>query len=298
MPDLTEFCPAKINPYLAVTGKRDDGFHDLVSVVSQLSVGDYLEVNATDGGFSLTCDDSSLPMDGRNLVIRAAEIFRELSGWAGGAEFHLRKILPSGAGLGGGSSDAVAALRALNRVSGGMLGAEAMHEAAARVGSDCPLFLQDQAVIMRGRGERVEVAPAVTRRMAGREVLLVKPAFGVNTAWAYRRLAARAPDSYQDSGPVEEAMRDWGGSERDLSALGFNAFWPIAAEKFPALPAMATQLWTDFGVHLQMSGSGSACFLWLDDSTPVDAIVAHVQQAWGRSTWIERASCLPVSNPD
>ena len=165
---FTEFCPAKINPYLAVTGRRGDGFHELVSVVAPISVGDTLEVTAAEAGFSLSCDDPDLPTDGSNLVMKAAEMFRRKSGWKGGAEFRLQKRVPSGAGLGGGSSDAMGALRALNRLSGELLDPAALQEVAAEIGSDCPLFLHDGPVVMRGRGELIELNDGIAATLRGR----------------------------------------------------------------------------------------------------------------------------------
>ncbi len=290
---VTEFCPAKINPYLAVTGKRDDGFHELISVAAPVSVGDTLEVRAADSDFRMTCDDADLPTDGANLVIKAATVFRELSGWTGGAEFHLRKALPSGAGLGGGSSDAVGALRALNRISGGRLSPPEMQEAAARVGSDCPLFLREQPVVMRGRGEHLAGDEQLSRGLAGRELVLMKPGFGVSTVWAYAQLAQRAPHSYQTAAQAEADLATWCGRDDGALGVGFNAFWPIVAAKYPALPVLARRLREACGMQLHLSGSGSACFGWVEPETDLAAVEAIVRQSWGDGTWLARASCLP-----
>src|SRR6478609_7570506 len=125
--DVSVFSPAKLNLFLAVTGRRADGFHDLVSLVSPLSFGDELVVEIkgqrTAGGerFTLECDHPEVPVDGSNLILRAAEAFAVVANWQGGAHFRLTKRIPVGAGLGGGSSNAAAALRALNRLAGGRL---------------------------------------------------------------------------------------------------------------------------------------------------------------------------------
>src|SRR5436190_1798880 len=100
-------------------------------------------------GFTLTCDDATVPIDESNLVLKAARAFAAATGWSGGAKFALEKRIPMGAGLGGGSSDAVAALRALNELAGRPLDAPKLANLAAGLGSDCPLFLHDGPVIMR-----------------------------------------------------------------------------------------------------------------------------------------------------
>jgi len=186
--------PAKINLYLAVTGRRTDGFHNLVSVVAPLAWGDLLQIETGEhGDFSLTCDDPAVPCDDANLVLKAARVFQEASGWKRGARFHLQKRIPMGAGLGGGSSNAVASLRGLNALAGEPLSENALAELAARLGSDCMMFLHDGPVVMRGRGERVEALPsAIAARLSGQRVLLFKPSFGIGTPWAYGRLASLA----------------------------------------------------------------------------------------------------------
>ncbi len=114
--------PAKINLFLAITGRRADGFHDLVSVVAPVEFGDTLRAELAES-FSLTCSDPAVPVDETNLVLKASRAFAAASNWKGGAKFTLEKRIPMGAGLGGGSSDAVAALRVLNTLAGNPLAA-------------------------------------------------------------------------------------------------------------------------------------------------------------------------------
>ena len=211
MEPFTIAAPAKLNLFLAVTGRRADGFHDLVSVVATLDFGDTLRVEPA-ASLELSCDDPAVPADESNLVLVAARAFAAASGWRGGARFVLQKRVPAGAGLGGGSSDAAAALVALNRMAGpsfALPGAR-LAEVAASVGSDCPLFLDGGPQVMRGRGERLEALPArAAARLAGRRVLVFKPGFGISTPWAYGRLAAAVPGSYLASAEAEARLRNW-----------------------------------------------------------------------------------------
>ncbi len=298
--------PAKLNLMLAITGRRADGFHELVSVVAPVTWGDRLHADAADD-FSLACDDPGLPLDGGNLVLKAAEAFRAATGWRGGAKFRLEKRIPVGAGLGGGSSNAVAALRALNALAGQPLAADGLETMANGLGSDCALFLRDGPVVMRGRGDRVEPLPAAAAvPLRGRKVLIFKPDFSISTAWAYGRLAAGAPRSYLSVEAAEARLAGWLGAERRGAAaacskpfvhpavagetsavepLLFNSMEPPAFEKFPALPALLDQLRTRFGLSGRMSGSGSACFAFLPAGVSPDEVIAVIRAAWGASAF-------------
>ncbi len=286
------FAPAKLNLFLAVTGRRPDGFHDLVSVAAPLTIGDTLRAEPA-AEFALACDDPAVPTDGSNLVLKAAQAFAAATGWTGAARFELRKTIPMGAGLGGGSSDAVAALRALNRLAGPAyaLGPERLAAVAAQLGSDCPLFLADGPVAMRGRGERIEALPAAAAaRLRGRRVLVFKPDFGIATPWAYGRLAAGAPGSYLPAEAAETRLAGWlANPAAPAEELLFNNMEPPAFAKFVALPVLLENLRRDFGLAPRMSGSGSACFALLGDDGAAAPIVAAVRAAWGPSAYAAEA---------
>lgn len=293
----TIFAPAKLNLFLAITGRRPDGFHDLVSVVAPLALGDTVSVDvrvhqATTPRFTVTCTDPLVPCDDTNLVVRAAKVFAEATGWAGAASFHVEKRIPVGAGMGGGSTDGVAALKALNSAAGSPLDAGAMARLAATLGSDCPLFLHDRPVVMRGRGERVApLSDAAAARLRGRRVLVFKPAFGIPTAWAYRELAAAAAagakDAYVAPDQAEARLEGWlRDGNAPVESLLFNNLERPAFAKHVALPAMLEQLRRDFGLAPRLTGSGSACFAFLPEAAPVEEIGRAIRAAWGDSAFI------------
>jgi 4-diphosphocytidyl-2-C-methyl-D-erythritol kinase len=301
----TIFSPAKINLFLAITGRRPDGFHDLVSVVAPISFGDRIGIEFldTEGAFEMTCTDASVPVDGSNLILKAAEAFRAASGWRGMSRFHLDKMTPVGAGLGGGSSNAAWVLRALNDEAGaaGHSSDEArLAELAAAVGSDCALFLAGAPVVMRGRGERVERLPAgAVRRLSGRRLLIFKPNVSVSTAWAYRQLAAHAPGSYLPAADAEARLAAWIDGAAGAEDLLFNNMEPPAFKKYVALPVLLQQLREQFGVAAAMSGSGSACFALLRqgtggaaDAEVVRGMEALIRDAWGRDAFVTEAGIL------
>jgi 4-diphosphocytidyl-2-C-methyl-D-erythritol kinase len=280
--------PAKINLFLAVTGRRPDGYHDLLSVAVPLLWGDTLEVETGGGAFTVACDKADVPTDGTNLVIRAAAAFAEATGWAGGAHFRITKRIPSGAGLGGASSDAVSALEALNRQAGGPLDAGALARVAASVGSDCTLFLSKGPVVMRGRGERVDPLPKEAySRIRGMRVLLFKPGFAIPTPWAYGRIAAEAPRGYVPAARAESILASWierSGAPAD--ELLFNSMERPAFMKFAALPVLLERLRSRFGISPRMSGSGSACFALLHENEAAGPIEAAIREAWGPSSFV------------
>lgn len=291
--EVSLFSPAKLNLFLAVTGRRPDGFHDLVSVVAPLDFGDTLEARGRDQGkgsqFTLECDHPEVPVDGSNLVLKAAEAFVAATGWKGGVDFKLTKRIPPGAGLGGGSSNAVAALRALNQLTGGRLEETQLAAVAATLGSDCALFLANTPVVMRGRGERIESLPATAAaRLHGRRVLLFKPAFGISTPWAYQRMITQGTD-YLPADQAEEQLAAWVRGNAPAEELHGNNMEPAVFEKYPALPVLREKLFHESGVHVRMSGSGSACYALLSDDQVAAPLVTRIRGCWGAGEFVQEA---------
>ncbi|HEY4248923.1 MAG TPA: 4-(cytidine 5'-diphospho)-2-C-methyl-D-erythritol kinase [Lacunisphaera sp.] len=310
---VTIFSPAKINLFLAITDRRADGFHNLVSVVAPLDFGDELKATIVDRGsgnpFRLDCDVPGIPWDDSNSILKAAAAFAEATGWpdstgSGGVHFELIKRIPVGAGLGGGSSNAVAALRAMNALSGNSLPVEKLATMAIALGSDCALFLHDAPVLMRGRGDQIEELPKrAAKRLRGQKVLLFKPDFGISTPWAYSRMAAEAPAHYLSALEAEKRVSQWMGGEETISRLLFNNMEDVAFPKFVALPVMLKKLQAELGVAVRMSGSGSTCFALIGEgpTTTVgpgsqDALVTQmkhlIRQGWGEKAFVQEVALI------
>lgn len=303
----TIFSPAKINLFLAVTGRRSDGYHDLVSIVAPLDFGDSLIAESgdrkpesgefgADAGrqFSLACDHPEVPLDDTNLILKAAAAFAAATGWTAPVGFRLTKRIPVGAGMGGGSSNATAALLAMNQLSGANLGRAELAALAAGIGSDCPLFLESGPVIVRGRGERIESLPdAAAGRVRGRKVLVFKPSIGVSTAWAYERMAAGAPQSYLPAAEAERLIAAWIEGKADAAELLFNNLESVVFRKFIALPTLLNRLGRQFGLKPRMSGSGSACFALLPADAPVPEMLATIRDAWGPACFAQTVAFAP-----
>ncbi|MFL6501143.1 MAG: 4-(cytidine 5'-diphospho)-2-C-methyl-D-erythritol kinase [Candidatus Udaeobacter sp.] len=175
--------PAKINLSLRVLGHRSDGFHEIETFIAPISLCDEIKIEQRSGkqGIAFRCDDPSLPTGDDNIVVRAAKVFFEETNITGGVSIVLKKRIPHGAGLGGGSSDAASTLLALNELFDANLRREALAKMAEMIGSDVPFFIFQSAAVCNGRGELV----TPTRLREQLSVLLVKPGFAVLSPWAY-----------------------------------------------------------------------------------------------------------------
>lgn len=281
MESFTVESPAKINLMLSVQGPRPDGFHALTSIMVPLSFGDRLQVSLSETGKdSLRCDDPGVPTGGDNLILRAAEVFRRISGAGSFFAFDLKKHIPMGAGLGGGSSNAAVALKAMNQLTGRSLAKEALLNAAAELGSDCPFFIDAVSARVSGWGEGIEALPsAIRERLSGQRIALFRPHFGVPTAWAYSRLRAAGSNVYEPAASAQCRIEDFlsGGSLRDLL---FNSFEASVGRKYLAIPCLLDEL-RSLGYACLMSGSGSCCFALLENGTDLAELRDFCGRAWG-----------------
>lgn len=279
--------PAKINLMLAITGVREDGFHSLVSLVAPIpSLYDELTMTLCPDATadSLSCAMPGVPLDASNLVLRAAVAFRSRVSAFPYVHFELKKSIPHGAGLGGGSSDAATALLLMAEAAGARAPApETLREIAAEIGSDCPLFLDGKPVIMRGRGERVEaLSAAECAAISAKKFLIFKPAFGVSTAEAYGAMKREAPRYYSSESEAEAKLAAW--RERPSGPLPlFNDMEAPVFRKHLALPALFEILRERFALDPHMSGSGSACFAEISAETDVSAVATCVRSCLGET---------------
>ena len=186
--EITVFAPAKINVILRILDRRPDGFHNLWSIMQTVALEDEVQITlrADRQDIQLRCDATQLAADQSNLVYRAAAAVLARAQQSIGLDIELRKRIPMGAGLGGGSSDAAATIIGLNRLLRLEWSLTQMADVGQSLGSDVPFFLFAPSAFVAGRGETVR--PVVVE--GARWVVLVNPGFGVNTKWAYQELAA------------------------------------------------------------------------------------------------------------
>nr|WP_183987208.1 4-(cytidine 5'-diphospho)-2-C-methyl-D-erythritol kinase [Deinobacterium chartae] len=273
---MRRFAPAKINLGLAVTGRRADGYHTLHTLMVPLDVGDHLEVEAA-AGLSLEVMGADLPRDRGNLVYRAAEAYLEAAGHPGGAALRLIKRLPLASGLGGGSSDAAAALLALAELypTGPDLPA-----LAARLGADVPFFLVGGPALAQGMGEiltPLELPPL--------HVVLVNSGVQVSAADAYRWRSGAFGDPLHLEALLEALHAGRALPYRNDLEPGVRARHPELAAVFAALE--------DSGLHSPLlSGSGGTCFALARTREAALQAAGHLAEAhpgW----WVRAARVHP-----
>lgn len=293
--ERTITAPAKINLMLSVHGRRADGFHALTSVFVPVRFGDRLSVAPLDAGEDrLEGGGDGMPSGAENTILRAASVFRDRLGRSPVFRFRVEKRIPAGAGLGGGSTDAAAALRGMNGLAGEPFGLDELREMAAGVGSDCPFFIDPRPGLVRGRGEIVEpFGETLAARLYGQRLALFRPPFGVETAWAYRRLASQAPGGYEPEALAAERIRRFREGE-GVDVLLRNSFAAAVGEKFPAIPELLADLRAE-GWPCLMSGSGSCCFVLAGaDGAIPEAVGRKIRDAWGtRVFYVETSVGLP-----
>jgi len=288
----TVLCPAKINLFLAIHGQREDGFHDLSSIVSKVSFGDELQLDFSRESHiqqDIVVVNGGVIPEGENSVLAALRQFRLATGFNDGFfKAILTKRIPIGAGLGGGSSDAAGTLQAVKTLFPSLSSEPDWSAMAATVGSDCPLFLADGPVLMEGRGERLTpLGLELSERLQGRDVVLFKPRFAVDTAEAYSRLAKLG--LYRDREESAELLQDWLDSGAQLPPLN-NEFERLMMTWMPSLALVLERLREKHGLMAQLSGSGSACFAFpRPDSSDTSIIREEMERAWGECHWIVEA---------
>lgn len=256
---LTAFAPAKLNLFLEVTGKRGDGYHNIESVFLQIDLADVLTVEPTgDAGIVMDCDDPSLPVDDANLVVRAARLLARETGTRHGARFRLRKRIPHGSGLGGGSSDAATALRLANRLwQTGLADAE-LEQLGFTLGSDIPFFFHGGCCLCRGRGEIIEPLPPFPGEL---RLGIVLPAAHSDTAAAYRGLRLPGPAGRRSAAAFAAAMA--AGDVEAMAAAAFNRFSETVFAALPGVGATQCCLAKELPHGPWLSGSGAG--LWFFD---------------------------------
>ncbi|SPF54171.1 4-diphosphocytidyl-2-C-methyl-D-erythritol kinase [Candidatus Desulfosporosinus infrequens] len=248
---LTSFAYAKINLALAIGGIREDGYHELQSVMQSIALHDIVRVRRSGEKVICRCGALSGP---DNLAHKAAVLFQEQCGQFGGLEIEIEKHIPIQAGLAGGSADAAATLRLLNRLYEEPLNREALLKLAGRCGADVAFCLFGGTMWATGRGELLELLPSAPTL----NLVLIKPFAGVNTSEAYRQF-----DSLGQSGHLSRT--DWEkvlaqGSAQQIAGLLYNDLEPASIHLVPQILKFK-QLFIEAECHgALMSGSGSCVF--------------------------------------
>lgn len=250
---MVYFPPCKINLGLHIISKRTDGYHDLDTCFYPVPWTDILEVIRSDV-FSFTCTGTAIPGNvDDNLCVKAYGLLRKDFDLEP-VSIHLHKIIPTGAGLGGGSSDAAYTLRLLNQVFDLKLSVAVLMGYAAVLGSDCSFFIQDRAMIGSGRGE---ILTETQDSLKGKYLVMVKPDIHVSTAQAYAGIRPRQP-VHRVASILQEPLAKW-------KYLLKNDFEETVFENYPALRDIKIRLYDHGAVYASMSGTGSTVFGIFDE---------------------------------
>ena len=266
---------AKINLGLKVLFPRPDGYHEIRTVYHTVALHDRLEITLTRRpGITLDCSQSLAPAGRDNLVYRACEVWSEARKFRRGIRVKLEKHIPAGAGLGGGSSDAAAALMGLERLTGNRLDAPMLFCLAASLGSDVPLFLLGGRVLGCGRGE--EVYPLTD--LPPRHCLVAYPGFHLATSDAYRQLSLGLTSS-EERRKVgvfgvwpQISLESWGPAENDFESVVFA--------KWPELGDLKSQFIRAGAETASLTGSGSAVYAIFDSARKLIRASQCVPQGW------------------
>lgn len=267
----------KINLCLEILGRRDDGFHELRTVFQTVSLADELTVEVGGDGIRVRVPEGGAPEGPENLCYQAAEEYREVRGWPEGAIITLRKRVPSGAGLGGGSSNAAATLVALAELDDDPPADDELKRIAAGLGSDVAFFAEGGTALGSGRGEKIERLPDVESL----NIVLAMPDLHVSTPEAYGLLA---PGDFTDGSRAEamaKAIRR-GADADELASHIHNGFRRAVTQRWPEVAETLLALDEAGAIRAEVSGSGAACFgLFADETSAAKA----ADELAGRGMW-------------
>ncbi len=251
---MRQFSFAKINLGLRVLGKRSDGFHEIETVFQTISLKDEIEFFPVKDGIKLTCDSPDCPSDETNLIFKAATLLKKQTNTSKGCHIFLKKEIPVGAGLGGGSSNAATALVALNKIWNTGLTINDLAILASQLGSDVPFFLYGGIALGKGRGEKLTHINSAPDYWG----LLVCPNLQIFSKWAYQQFNFNLTKSFKRS-KFSVLTRNFPEFELWNSFL-VNDFENIVFNSYPELHSILTGLNHNDAFYARMSGSGSTLY--------------------------------------
>jgi len=243
---------AKVNFGLYITGKREDGYHEISTILAQISLKDVVELrNPEASKITFTCDDPGIPADASNLCVKAAELLRDEMDLKRGTAISLKKVVPTGAGLGGGSSNAAVVLLGLNRLWNLQLGSTQLCDMGVKLGADVPFFIKGGTAVAQGIGE---ILTPIDMKLDG-HILIIFPGIEISTRWAYGQLN------------LDLTKKEKNLTLKTFKSINFNnveslqnEFESVVFEKYPQLAVIKEKMYECGAFFASMSGSGSAMF--------------------------------------
>ncbi|MFN3531071.1 MAG: 4-(cytidine 5'-diphospho)-2-C-methyl-D-erythritol kinase [Candidatus Brocadia sp.] len=246
--------PAKINLFLEILGKRPDGYHEIETVMQQVSLCDYIYMENHNKDIKFTCSNPGLSVDEDNLVLKAVRLFQKESKVSRGVKIHLEKRIPIGAGLGGGSSDAVATLFGLNKVWDVGYDEKRLMSLAEKLGSDTPFFVSGNTAVCKGRGEVVTPYPLNVKY----NYIIIYPRLEVSTATVYKNFKIVLTKNLKDVNLFLRSLSS--GSPEKLGASLHNRLEEVVFRLYPGIEKIKKTLAMFDFCGILLSGSGSALY--------------------------------------
>jgi len=263
----------KINLALNVEGILPNGYHSVKMIMQEITLCDEISLTFGKSGVSLSCSSSQIPTDNKNIAYRAAEMFYKETGIADGVHIHIEKIVPTEAGLGGGSADGAAVFKAMNQHYGYPLTEKQLLELGAKLGADIPFCIMGKTAVAEGIGEVLTPIESKIKT----DVLIVKPPVGISTPWAYKRLDKVGFEPV-DVNKVKTALED--GNVSDLCASMGNVFETVALQEYPEIAQIKADMLSFGASGAMMSGSGPSVFGIFEDAVALDNAYKHFKEKY------------------
>jgi 4-diphosphocytidyl-2-C-methyl-D-erythritol kinase len=267
--------PAKVNLRLEILRRREDGYHELRTLMQKISLSDTLYVSLEkEKGISITTDHPDLPLGKKNLVYRAAQVILKKSKYKGGLHIDIRKEIPLGAGLGGGSSDAATTMKALNQLLDIGLPAKELMKIGSGIGADVPFFFLDGAAVASGIGERLKKI-----ELPDLWYVLINPNFEVSTRWAYQNFVLTKRHFHFN-------LQGFVKTPEEISSLLWNDLEGVVSHKYPQIEGMKKMLLSAGASGALMTGSGPTVFGVFSGKREAEKAFKKLEDKVRRRGWI------------
>ena len=253
-------CPAKINLSLDILGKREDGYHEISTIMQTISLYDKVKIKKS-SDFSISVEGADLPLDDNNIALKVAKIMLKKYNIQGGVEINIEKNIPIAAGLAGGSSDAAGVILGINKIYNLNLSDNELMEVGALVGSDVSYLIKKGTALCTGRGEKVEIL----RSLTGYKVLIAKPNISVSTKWVYNNLNLKNIEKRPDTKLLLSSIEN-----NDINSISknlINVLETVTIPKYKVIEDIKKTMESYGSIGSIMSGSGPTVFgIFKDDS--------------------------------
>lgn len=267
--------PAKINLRLEISRKREDGYHEIKTILQKISLHDTLYFSLRkEKGISITTDHPNLPVGKNNLVYKAVQSMLKVSGYKGGVDIEIEKRIPLGAGLGGGSSNAATTLKALNQLLNLNLSKKKLIEMGLEIGADVPFFVGEGAAIGSGIGEQLKKVD-----LPELGYVLIYPNFEVSTRWAYQNFVLTNQQFHFN---VHKFLI----TPEGISNILFNHLEEVVSKKYPQIGIMKNVLFSVGALGALMTGSGPTVFGLFQDDKSVTGAYEKIKKPVVRRGWV------------